>query len=92
MKDTCGPQKTMPWLSKLIPNLIFVDACNVHDTLYKRGGDKEKRKNADKIFLHTMIDQCNKRSGLSSLGYKMAAYIYYISVRIFGWVFFKNNE
>lgn len=63
----------------------FEQSANIHDICYDIGGDNADRAFDDRIFLLNMEQQSN-----TPLQY-VTAHIYYIMVRLFGWLFFNYN-
>ncbi len=90
----CGPSGVV---GKIIPDSLLGvsvhEACNLHDDLYTKGGSDEERKEADEIFLKTMLDQVNQQSKnkIAKASRKLGAYLYYYSVRFFGRFFFGKS-
>lgn len=77
MKQYCWPW----WLAKYLTFLPRYRACFYHDKRYEytKIRNENTRKIIDKIFLHQMlIEKPNI----------FTAYIYYILVRLFGWILF----
>jgi len=60
----------------MAPELNVTPCCLAHDEAYLKGGSAADRKAAD-IALRTCM---------RSKGQKVACWIYYFAVRIFGWV------
>ena len=85
----CGAQGT--WIVKVVPELIFGSACELHDTLYSSAKSKEDYKKADRIFLKRMLDLSKKRAGLERAFYTCVSYVYFIAVSVFG-IFFQKNR
>lgn len=87
----CGPKGVV---GKLIPDSLLGvsvhEACNLHDERYHQGGSSEKRREADQKFLEDMFSAIEKEKGshLVTQARKLGAYIYYYSVRIFGYFLF----
>lgn len=59
---------------------LFNSAANIHDANYDKGGNRYL---ADKNFLINCMNVCSNDLQCST------AIIYYIIVRLFGWLFFK---
>ena len=59
----------------MVPELIFHDACTLHDTVLVFGN--VDRKTADKLFLEYMLTMANRKR------YYVLAHVYYIGVRIY---------
>lgn len=57
--------------------------CELHDAMYDLGGDGKERFRSDKRLLMDMVE----RSTGSWL--MMWCFVYYLSVRMFGWLFFN---
>ncbi len=89
----CGPKGI---LGKLIPDNLFGlsvnDACNNHDKLYSVGGNSDKRKVADQVFLFQMLRKINAADDGKWLSFlrKIKAYTYYFSVRLWGKFFYQS--
>ena len=65
-------------------------SCKIHDDNYKAGGNIMDRMTADTGFLWRMLEDANEQKEL--LNKKKAVYsaiIYFILVRLFGWISFK---
>ena len=75
-----------------VPNFIFKASCNKHDFYYWRGKTEEDRKTADLAFLSFMLDDANEFSFFKRRRYRSWAYVYYLSVRIFGKKFFNYSD
>lgn len=71
---------------------IFYAACCIHDDDYERGGDRHDRKEADKrlfsncmnTLIHSQTSNPGKCAWLS-----IVSLMYYYSVRIMGYRYFK---
>lgn len=64
----------------------FQACCELHDAMYDLGGDGKARFKADKRLLVDMVE----RSTGSWL--MVWCFVYYLSVRSFGWLFFNYKE
>ena len=64
----------------------FQACCELHDAMYDLGGDGKARFKADKRLLVDMVE----RSTGSWL--MLWCFVYYLSVRMFGWLFFNYKE
>lgn len=64
----------------------FQACCELHDAMYDLGGGKKERFRADKRLLVDMVE----RSTGSWL--MLWCFVYYLSVRMFGWLFFNYKE
>ena len=72
------------------PEFLFNASCNQHDFYYWRGGTESDRLEADKAFYEAMlVDIQNYVVWYKRLSYKLIAYAYYKSVRLFGKRFFQ---
>ena len=72
-----------------VPQFIFHASCDKHDVLYTIGGSPKDRKLADKAFYRFMIkDTKAEKLWYKRLYYRIWAYVYYRSVRMFGYKFF----
>ena len=49
---SCGPGKLGDWL---VPDGPWAEVCEEHDLLYRRGGDKKDRLEADILMLSNML-------------------------------------
>lgn len=64
----------------------FQACCELHDAMYDLGGDGKARFRADKRLLVDMVER-------STGSWLMAwCFVYYLSVRMFGWLFFNYKE
>jgi hypothetical protein len=63
------------------PDFNFYDCCSMHDIDYDKGGTKQERKKADQYL----------RDCIKAHGHPYKAYIYYMGVRLFGWMFFNKK-
>ena len=61
------------------PDLDIGFCCDAHDEAYQRGGSRRDRLAADRELRY-----CLWRAGRP-----LAAQIYYLGVRLFGWLFFN---
>lgn len=78
-----GPQ----WLRVLLPyRKQFDTAARIHDDNYDHRGDSHDRFLFDKYLLDNMLMQSS--SDLQVL----FAILYYILVRLFGWMFYRYNR
>jgi len=75
--DGCGA-----WKGDFIPD-IFPTACYNHDKAYY---ERQNRFVADHQFLVDMIAEAKKKKW--SWWYKFLAWIYFLGVRLFGWMFY----
>jgi hypothetical protein len=91
-KDTCGPQKSMPWLSKLIPDLVFSEACGFHDRLYAKVKTERERKIADRLFLDALHQKAATYSIPKYYILWTISYMYYWAVRVFGRYFLNKGK
>ena len=74
------------WLNP--PEFLFSASCNQHDFYYWRGGTESDRLEADKAFYEAMLSDIQNSVWYKRLSYKLIAYAYYKSVRLFGKKFF----
>lgn len=84
----CWPQAC--WLKP--PRVIFFEAsCKLHDDWYDEGWNELRRLVCDLFFLTHMINDINKYQNrwYKKLFYIGWAALYFILVRLGGWVFFK---
>jgi len=73
---------------------LLTASCRHHDFNYARGGTKEDRFKADSDFLVAMLRDIQE-SGMVLIErqrYTRRAIIFYILVRLFGWVAFKYGR
>ena len=65
--------------------------CILHDNDYDKGGDEEDRRIADIMLYWRILKVANKTSEypLESTWFALIAFLYYISVRIFGRFYFN---
>ena len=75
------------WLNP--PEFLFNASCNQHDFYYWRGGTESDRLEADKAFYEAMLVDVQNSAWYKRLYYKLIAYTYYKSVRLFGKKFFE---
>lgn len=76
------------WLNP--PEFLFSASCNQHDFYYWRGGTEDDRLEADNAFYEAMLsDIQNYVVWYKRWSYKLIAYAYYKSVRLFGKKFFQ---
>ena len=72
---------------------FFEKECDLHDILYDIGGNYIDRKIADLILYRDMIKLVKKyfykRKPLSKLWYLVLCKVYYIGVRLGGWLSFN---
>ncbi len=61
----------------------FQACCELHDAMYDLGGDGKERFKADKRLL---VDMVERSTGSWLMTW---CFIYYLSVRMFGWLFFN---
>lgn len=61
----------------------FQACCELHDAMYDLGGGKKERFRADKRLL---VDMVERSTGSWLMTW---CFIYYLSVRMFGWLFFN---
>ena len=75
------------------PEFLFHASCNHHDFRYWRGCSKKDRKKSDEEFYNWMkIDIVRADVGMVKwLHYKLWAYAYYKSVRVFGKKYFNHG-
>jgi hypothetical protein len=72
----------------------FTAACEAHDACFAThaGGTEPQRKACDDAFFAAMMTSCNDmwagRFDLSALGCRLVAGLYYVGVRLGGWLFF----
>lgn len=78
------------WINRLLPyRKRFGMAARVHDRYYDmEEGSPQLRRAADWTFLMDMGCECG---GRSEWPYVMAV-IYYVAVRLFGWLFYRYSR
>lgn len=64
----------------------FQNACAVHDCGYDLGGDGQRRAYVDRVFMRDLVGLCRHD------GHVLVAMVYYLSVRLLGWLFFNYND
>lgn len=75
-----------------VPNFIFEASCNQHDVGYNKGGNEAKRFECDgKFFIMMVKDTFLVENYLKRIYYQSWAFVYFISVRIFGKKYFNYN-
>lgn len=81
----CGGKGS--WIK--VPNFIFEASCNIHDIGYGIGGNEARRFECDGKFLIMMIKDTFKVKGwIKRIYYQVWAFVYFLSVRIFGKKYF----
>ena len=84
---SCGPGKLGDWL---VPDGPWSKVCEEHDALYRRGGTKRDRLEADILMLSNMLRVAYCHHGLFMRTILQAwAMVYFVFVRALGWRFFK---
>lgn len=73
-----------------VPDFDIGYCCTTHDYLYRRGGWKGSRAEADKLF-RDMILRHGQEKG-TPLRYVALAWTYWLGVRLFGWIVFRSKE
>lgn len=85
----CGPQ----WLPESIAGFLFgwlFDAsCRRHDFAYDRGGLESDRLKADNGFFKAMLSDATRLTGSKLLVAILLTGLFYLLVRIFGWMAFN---
>ena len=75
------------WLRLLLPyRKTFDAAARKHDECYDTRGDGESRKAYDLCFFADMVSWCENWRQL------MMAHVYFVAVRLFGWMFFRYDK
>ena len=89
-----GPSKYGFWVrDTLFYKYCVTDAANVHDFLYSQYGPKSiTRKQADGVFLELMLKKLNTQTKVSKVLNKPLVYMYYLSVRALGWMFWSEKS
>lgn len=65
---------------------LFNECCCCHDACYDLGGNGKDRFKYDRKFLQLMIPKCQ------STWHVIIAMLYYLLVRLFGWLFFNYKD
>ena len=68
-------------------------SCKIHDENYTEGGSKMDRLRADVGFLWRMLEDANEIEDFKKK--RQASYsaiVYFILVRLFGWISFRYNK
>lgn len=91
MKNYCGFEKAK--IARPPKWALFNASCQVHDEAYTVGGNKDDRLKADLGFFWRMLEDVNKLENykLKKKAVKYAI-IYYICVRMFGWLSFNYGK
>ncbi|MBF0203673.1 MAG: hypothetical protein HQK67_04990 [Desulfamplus sp.] len=90
ISNVCGEKNE--WI-KPQHAIFFKYSCNVHDISYAQGGCEEDRKIADAEFLRSMLNDCQKISGiLNRKRYRAWAYLYFAAIRALGWKYFNYRH
>lgn len=77
----------------LFYKLNLTEAANVHDFLYSEYGPKEvSRKEADDLFLESMLKKANDNTLFAKTLNKPIVYSYYFAVRAFGFLFYTKQK
>lgn len=68
--------------------------CFLHDNDYDKGGSERNRREADtQLFLNMQkVSRQLNRNPFALTWFTLIALLYYVSVRMFGWYFFKYNK
>lgn len=96
MVNGCGPG-TGFW-QRMVPEMVWHEACNRHDFHYWLGFREQDRYLADRRFLRNMLEAANKAagtgwwSGFRRAYYKAWAWRYYWAVRLLGGPTFTRRE
>ena len=89
----CGACKGLFKFLKPPHPKFFKEQCNIHDEHYNIGGNRIDRKISDLILYRDMIKLVKKyfykRKPLSKLWYLILCRVYYIGVRLGGWLSFN---
>ena len=85
----CGPAWFPDWLVNLLFGWFFEASCRRHDFAYSRGGSPSDRKAADKGFFKAMLRDAKRLSGYQRWLASVVAVVFYLLVRLFGWLAFK---
>jgi len=90
----CGTKGLGGWLvPDTLWGLSIVEACNIHDFMYKVGKRPYDKDSADRSFLNNMIRIINARSGILLRGLRRyRAMSYYSAVKDFGGPAFWNAK
>ena len=75
------------------PEFLFHASCNHHDYLYYCGDTESDRKKADNSFYNYMrLDIANESRWYKRVYYKIWAYTYFKTVRLFGSKYFNYKK
>lgn len=96
MSNGCGCETgVLKWFRPPYARTFYVPCC-MHDDAYDEGGTEAERMVADKVFFIRMVRLLfKKRWELAPWRYAwlvFIAYIYYISVRVFGRFYFNYTK
>lgn len=91
MSNGCGCERGLfrwvkpPYAEK------FRAACELHDDYYERG--YLSRKKCDEVLFMNMVRKVNETETkpMRVLWFVNIAMLYYVSVRLFGWMYFKKK-
>jgi hypothetical protein len=85
----CGPNWMPLKLRILLFGWFFEASCVIHDVGYKEGGDEIRRLVCDWKFLLAMLRDTLKGGKTSVIPKLVAAFVYFIGVRVGGWASFE---
>ena len=80
------------WIIKPPLHIFFETSCNKHDELYNKGWDWFDRWIADIYLLKYMWQDCNRLPRYKITYYHIWCFIYYVSVRIVWFKYFKYDK
>lgn len=94
MSNGCGCSKGVLRFIKPPYAKYFDLPCCCHDDDYDIGGDKNARQNADKqLFLRCFkLIQLRENNPYLMVWLTLIAMLYFVSVRLFGWLFFTYKK
>ncbi len=91
MPNGCGPSWIPCWLTNLLFGWFFKASCNKHDEGYIQGGDEIRRFECDWKFLKAMRNDINRLKWYGQ-PLLLVALVYYVLVRMFGWLYFNYRK
>ena len=96
MSNGCGCESGILKFIKPPYAKLFYTACVCHDDDYEKGGDSRHRRYADRKLYCRMVElvrrKCETIHPMKATWLFVVALIYYISVRIFGWIYYNTKN
>lgn len=94
MSNGCGCENGILRFVKPPMAKYFYTACCIHDDDYDRGGGAAERKEADKGLFSDMLHLIQQRESdpRKVTLYVGIAFLYYLSVRLFGRFYFNYKQ